>query len=184
MVPLALGSAGGYPQEMLSVFIETRAHSAELALTLASLVPGAVEGVIREVVVVEREPDEATRKVADNAGCRLIAARQLAAALRSAKGEWLLWLEPGARLSEGWTEPVVAHLAGGAAVAARFHPLRPAGAGWSWRLRRGRSALRDGLLLPRAEVSTLQSGDESLDAIARRRKAIRLPVSIRPSAGP
>ena len=35
----------------------------------------------------------------------------IAAGIRQAKGEWLLLLEPGARLVEGWIDAVVAHTA-------------------------------------------------------------------------
>ena len=34
----------------------------------------------------------------------------IAAGIGQAKGDWLLLLEPGARLVDGWIEPVAAHM--------------------------------------------------------------------------
>ena len=53
---------------MISVLIETRNDEAELAHTLASLVPGAVEGVVREVIVCDRGSTDGTASVAEQAG--------------------------------------------------------------------------------------------------------------------
>ena len=60
---------------MLSVVIPTQNSEEGLARTLASLVPAAAEGVVREVVVVDAGSTDGTRVVADAAGCTLIEAR-------------------------------------------------------------------------------------------------------------
>src|SRR5690606_10137882 len=80
--------------QMLSVLIETRNHEEELARTLASLVGGAVEGVVREVIICDAGSTDHTHMVAEHAGCRYVAEGGIGAAVRQAKGEWLVLLEP------------------------------------------------------------------------------------------
>src|SRR5215213_9150718 len=96
---------------MLSVLIETRNDEEALARTLASLVGGAVEGVVREVIVCDTGSTDRTHTVAEHAGCHYLPSGGIAAGIGLAKGDWLLLLEPGARLSEGWIEDVVLHMA-------------------------------------------------------------------------
>jgi len=96
---------------MLSVLIETMNDGEGLARTLSSLVGAAVEGVVREVVVCDRGSTDATAAVADHAGCTFIANADIAAGIRRAKGDWLLLLEPGARLEGDWMAAVLDHAA-------------------------------------------------------------------------
>lgn len=97
---------------MMTVVIEARAGQEEaLGRTLHSLVGGAVEGVVREVIVAAASDAGDIAKVADHTGCRV--AESLAAAVQSAKGDWLLLLEPGARLLDGWIESALDHVASG-----------------------------------------------------------------------
>ncbi|RUU01054.1 glycosyltransferase, partial [Mesorhizobium sp. M7A.T.Ca.TU.009.02.1.1] len=103
---------------MLSVLIETRNDEEGLARTLASLVGGAVEGVVREVIVCDTGSTDQTHRVAEHAGCQYVT-DGVAAGIRQAKGDWLLLVEPGARLMEGWIDEVVAHTAR-QTMAARF----------------------------------------------------------------
>ncbi len=135
---------------MLSVMIPAKEGDEErLAHTLASLVPAAVEGILREVIVVAPESASGVPTVAEHAGCRL--AERPSAAIASAKGEWLLFLEPGARLREGWSESVLTHVSGKGG-AARF---TAEASGWrglaSWFTLRGRPLAR-GLLISRSEA--------------------------------
>src|SRR5690606_8591932 len=57
---------------MLSVLIETHNHEDALARTLACLVSGAVEGVVREVIVCDAGSSDRTAIVAEHAGCHFI----------------------------------------------------------------------------------------------------------------
>ena len=93
---------------MLSVFIDCGPEDHWLAATLAPLVPGAVEGLVREVVLVDRGMGDA-RKVSDHAGCRVEPAEAFHAVVQAAQGDWLLLLEPGARLQPGWMPAVIEH---------------------------------------------------------------------------
>ena len=104
---------------MLSVLIETRNDEENLARTLASLVSGAVEGVVREVIVCDLGSTDQTHRVADHAGCQYIADGGIAAGTRQAKSEWLLIIEPGARLVDGWMEDVQRHISK-STIAAHF----------------------------------------------------------------
>jgi hypothetical protein len=90
---------------MVSAFLEMRDNdAAALGATLASLVPGAVEGVLREVVILDAGMGADVRVVAEHAGCVVRPAAELELALDGAKGEWVLLLEPGATLMPGWAE--------------------------------------------------------------------------------
>ena len=62
---LALRCSFGYSACMLSVLIETRNDEDGLAQTLASLIGGAIEGVVREVIVCDNGSTDQTGKVAD-----------------------------------------------------------------------------------------------------------------------
>lgn len=98
---------------MLSVVIPTRNNERALVSTLAALVPGAAEGVVRNVVVADDGSTDATLEVADLAGCDAVVegaswAARLNIAARGAKGPWLMFLEPGVMLEEGWHREVSA----------------------------------------------------------------------------
>lgn len=96
---------------MLSVVIPTRNHERALVPTLASLVPGAANGLVRDVTVVDAGSTDATLEVADLAGCRVVGGpaaigSRLDAGARQSKGPWLLFLEPGVVLEESWRHEV------------------------------------------------------------------------------
>ena len=94
---------------MLSVLIST--HDSERALlpTLAALVPGAVAGVVREVIVADGGSSDATAEIADGAGCRVLVSdrprgARLKAAAQSARAPWLLFLPPGSVPDATWVD--------------------------------------------------------------------------------
>jgi glycosyltransferase involved in cell wall biosynthesis len=100
---------------MISVIIATRDDETRLAMSLAALVPAAMEGLVREVIVVDRGSRDGTAVVADAAGCRFLEAsdpnkdaRRLAA--EAARSDWLLFLPPGAILATGWQSDAMAFL--------------------------------------------------------------------------
>jgi glycosyltransferase involved in cell wall biosynthesis len=57
---------------MISVLIETKDDEEGLARTLSTLIGGAVEGLVREVIVCDRGSTDQTHKVAEHAGCAFI----------------------------------------------------------------------------------------------------------------
>lgn len=92
---------------MITAIIETRDDEVRLAHVLAALVPAATEGVLRDVVVIDRGSRDGTLIVADAAGCTIVAAREddadvVRRAAGDARGEWLLFLSPSAVLSQDW----------------------------------------------------------------------------------
>lgn len=164
---------------MLSVLIETLDDGDRLARTLASLVGGAVEGVVREVLVCDRGSADHTAAVADHAGCLWLGQAGLADGIGRARGEWLLILEPGARLAAGWTEPVLRH-AGGTAGPARFTRSGTGGGNMLSRLFSARRPFADGLLISKREAAAaIAKGGAG--ALAPRFGLRRLPAGIDPA---
>ncbi|MBO0661663.1 glycosyl transferase family 2 [Jiella sp. MQZ9-1] len=171
---------------MLSVFIDCGPDDQALAKSLASLVPGAVEGVVREVLLVDRGMGPEARKVADHAGCRLIVAATLREAVRTAKGDWLLFLEPGARLQPGWIGAAIEHadqvVAGRAKTpAARFRRAAIDRPRLFQRLRQIRTALAEGFLVTKSQAISLGGKSPTLEAMARGVAVTRLDAEIRPA---
>lgn len=96
---------------MLSVAIPTLDDEAGLVPTLAALVPGAADGLVRDVIVADGGSADATLEIADLAGCEIMRGgvdlgRRLDAAARAARGPWLLFLEPGVVLDDSWRHDV------------------------------------------------------------------------------
>jgi Glycosyl transferase family 2 len=94
---------------MISVVIPTHESERPLAHTLAALVPGALDGVLREVIVADAGSKDGTAKVADVAGCRFLTlpggrGERLAAAAAAARSEWLWFVEPGSIPGSAWIE--------------------------------------------------------------------------------
>jgi hypothetical protein len=98
---------------MISVIIETRDDEVALAHALAALVPAATEGVVREVIVVDRGSKDGTLVVADAAGCLIVRAADEHALHRvaeEARSEWLLFLAPSVILVPGWQAEALAFI--------------------------------------------------------------------------
>jgi hypothetical protein len=94
---------------MLSVIVPTDGTERPTVATLATLVPGAAAGLVREVLLVDRGDTGVIERVADVAGCRFLAfdgsrAAALAAGAREARSPWLMFLHAGAVLDSGWIE--------------------------------------------------------------------------------
>jgi glycosyltransferase involved in cell wall biosynthesis len=95
--------------DMLSVIIATKDCERRLVPTLAALVSGAAQGLVRDVIVADGGSKDETAKIADIAGCAVqvsdasLAAR-LTAAARAARGPWLMFLRPGTVLDPAWID--------------------------------------------------------------------------------
>jgi hypothetical protein len=94
---------------MISVVISTRDSEVLLASTLAALVPGAVAGLVREVIVADGGSADGTATVADIAGCRFLASAEplgarLSLAAAMARADWLLFLRPGSVPGTRWID--------------------------------------------------------------------------------
>ncbi len=100
---------------MISVVIPTFNEADHLSLTLAALVPAAVDGLVREVVISDGGSTDGTLEAAEEAGAKIIFSakgrgQQLAAACAVAKGPWLLILHADSRLAVGWETITLSHI--------------------------------------------------------------------------
>ena len=107
-----MGPGPGRPF-MFTVIIATHDSERPLVATLAALVPGATAGLVREVIVADGGSRDETEQVADIAGCRFVSSNQplgarLRAAAEAARGEWLMFLDPGVVPEPGWIEECAA----------------------------------------------------------------------------
>jgi glycosyltransferase involved in cell wall biosynthesis len=94
---------------MLSVVIATQESERALVPTLAALVPGAVAGIVREVIVADAGVSEDTAQIAESAGCRVLVSSEgrgarLNGAAGAARAPWLLFLQPGMVPDATWIE--------------------------------------------------------------------------------
>ena len=107
---------------MISVVLIASEDLAGVAAQLAMLVPAAVDGLVKEVVLVD-DGHPGVESLAEDSGARLVTtsgdvAARLAAGVAAARGDWILTLRGEPVLREGWREPVEKHLAGGAGTPA------------------------------------------------------------------
>jgi glycosyltransferase involved in cell wall biosynthesis len=100
---------------VISVVIPTLNDEAVLGRALAPLVPAAVEGLVREVIIADGGSTDSTLDIADDAGCRILAGQpqpeeRLRAAARKATCDWLMLMRPDIQLLPGWEQVVRQHL--------------------------------------------------------------------------
>lgn len=163
---------------MLSVVIETLDDEEGLARTLSSLVGGAVEGVVRDVIVCDRGSADETVRIADHAGCVCLEGADIATGIRRAKGDWLMLLEPGARLEAGWIEPVLAHVSS-ATTPARL--TRAEGSPFLTRIFSARRPLADGLVITKRQAAALAKAGGDAASLARVAHPKRLQARLFPA---
>lgn len=92
---------------MISVVIPTLNAANTLPETLSALIPAAVDGFVREVIVVDGGSTDETSKIADGAGVEYLTGpagrgQQLATGAKRARQPWLLFLHADTVLMEGW----------------------------------------------------------------------------------
>jgi glycosyltransferase involved in cell wall biosynthesis len=96
---------------MLSVIIPTLDCERSLVPTLATLVPGAAVGTVRDVIVADGGSRDATLEVADIAGCEIMTSHaplavRLREATAKARASWVMFLRPGVVLDATWIDEV------------------------------------------------------------------------------
>ncbi len=99
---------------MLSVIVDARSGSRKLPALLAQLTAGAVDGLVREVLILA-PPGEAMAAICEDTGAERF--DDLAAACRRARSERLMVLPEELRLRDGWIGSINDHLAAGGEAA-------------------------------------------------------------------
>jgi rSAM/selenodomain-associated transferase 2 len=97
---------------MLSVVIPALNAEASLGQTMAALVPAAVDGLVREVIVVDAHSVDRTAAIAESAGAIVLTScegrgQQLATGASRARFPWLLFLHADSVLEPGWEREAV-----------------------------------------------------------------------------
>lgn len=92
---------------MITVVIPTLNAANDLPATLSALVPAAVEGLVRDVIVADGGSTDGTHRVVDMAGADLVSSQpgrgvQLRAGAKRARSPWLLFLHADTVLEDSW----------------------------------------------------------------------------------
>jgi glycosyltransferase involved in cell wall biosynthesis len=124
-----MAKGAGQSHGMISVIVPTLNDEARLVSCLAPLVPAAMQGLVRELIVVDAGSTDGTLEIADDAGAEILAGQGWDLGIAKAKGPWLLLLEPAVRLEFGWEAAVQKHITGPRGPA-RFRLRRSDGAGF------------------------------------------------------
>jgi cellulose synthase/poly-beta-1,6-N-acetylglucosamine synthase-like glycosyltransferase len=100
---------------MISVVIATQNDAKTLGQTLASLVPAAVDGLVREVILADAGSTDETLAIAEDAGARVVACAgpaeaRLLQGCRDARADWLLILEASTPAPQGWEGAAGRHI--------------------------------------------------------------------------
>jgi rSAM/selenodomain-associated transferase 2 len=150
---------------MLSIVIPTLNAERVLGPTLEALVPGALSGLVSQLVISDGGSGDATLAIADAAGADVVTGAagrggQLARGAEAARGKWLLFLHADTVLAPNWPEKVRRFIdEGDEARAASFR----------YRLddRRMRARIVEKVVALRCLIAVLPYGDQGL-LISRR----------------
>src|SRR5215208_7985264 len=112
---------------MISVIIATHESERLLVPTFAALVPGAVAGIVHEVIVADAGSRDGTMRIADATGCGMVVASgsvgaRLKSAAASARAPWLMFLRPGCVPDVTWIDETTRSILD-AERTPRAHPL-------------------------------------------------------------
>ncbi len=134
---------------MLTVLLECENSEPELAYTLSVLVSGAVDGVVSEVIVLDKGSQDGTARLADAAGCKISSELDIGGDSAFARGENGCCFRAGGRPQNGWVEEVLEHAAVDGKPA-RFSQSRRFRLPWFKRIMRRTAPLENGLARPQA----------------------------------
>ena len=100
---------------MISVVIATQDDRLTLGQTLAALVPAAVDGLVREVILADAGSTDETLAIAEDAGARVVrcegpAEARLLEGCKAARADWFLILEASVSAPHGWEPAAGRHM--------------------------------------------------------------------------
>lgn len=169
---------------MLTAIITDLDDAARLEATLAALAPAAIDGFVRQLLVIGGGARAAALELAEEAGADV--ADGFAAACAQARQPWLLILPAGVRPQVGWEAAVRGHVRRNPGAAGYFIGAS-AEVGLGARLGEGLASLRgallgrpaaaQGLLAPTAMAAQIPALDR--DGLVRglgRRRLRRMPA--------
>ncbi|MGB0498802.1 MAG: glycosyltransferase [Rubricella sp.] len=141
----------------LSVIIPVGGEEHRLGPCLGALSDGLMDGLLREVILVDHPVSDALRAIAEETGAQVVSAPAgtghalRSAGLRVARGDWTMILHPLAILPPGWPAALRLHFKHTPANAAAFRlpGVRAFSAHAGARLL-GRPAAEQPVVLPRA----------------------------------
>lgn len=165
---------------MLTIIMETRDNEAELVQTLSVLVAGAVEGLVSDVIILDHGSKDGSSRVAEAAGCRFHVDWKLGDVLRSARGEWLMLLEPGARPIGRWIDELAEYVSLNRAPA-RFSDSRMHRKPLFRRLIRRRKPLETGFLVNKHDALAAAEGNRCLGDMTNVRAIRKLSTELVPA---
>ena len=96
---------------MLTVIIDARTRAAPLPVLLSQLTAGAVDGLVRQVLILAALDQPGIAEICEDMGAG--AHPTFGQAAKAARAEWLLVLSADFRLRDGWIGALNDHLASG-----------------------------------------------------------------------
>ncbi len=144
---------------MISVIIPTLNAARTLPATFMSIFDAALDGYVSEVIVSDGGSEDATLKIAEDAGATVIRGergrgQQMRAGAETARKPWLLFLHADTALERGWMKEAEGFMKSGKDAAAAFR-FRLADEGLKPRLLESAVALR-------CKLFALPYGDQGL----------------------
>ncbi|THK36889.1 glycosyl transferase [Ensifer sp. MPMI2T] len=165
---------------MLTIIMETHDNEAELAQTLSVLVAGAIEGLVSDVIILDHGSKDGSLRVADAAGCRFCVDWDLGDIVRSARGEWLMLLEPGARPTGRWVDELLEYVSLNRSPA-RFSPSRMHRRPLLSRLSRRVHPLETGFLMQKRDAIAVARANMRLSDMVNVRAVRKLATELVPA---
>lgn len=100
---------------MISVIVDARRGAEALPVLLAQLTTGAVDGLVRQVLLVAEPGQAGIDLLCEETGADAHLSLEAAAAV--ARASWLIAAPAEFRLRDGWIKAIEGHLAGGGKAA-------------------------------------------------------------------